>query len=46
MRSYAEYLHALEENKKMQMTGKKQKQEQHRLNNQLKNAKRVKTIYD
>ena len=44
--THAEYLHALEENKKMWMTGKKQKQEWCRFDNQLKNLKRAKTIYD
>ena len=40
--AHAEYIHALEENKKTQMTGKKQNQERCRLNNKLKNAKRTK----
>ena len=39
----AEYSYALEENKKMQTAGEKWKQEQHRLNRELKNAKRAKT---
>ena len=42
-RAHAEYSHALEENKKMQMAGEKWKQEQCRLNNKLKNTKRSKT---
>ena len=42
-RAHAEYSHALEENKKTQTAGEKQKQEQCRLNNKLKNTKRSKT---
>ena len=41
--TYAKYSHALENNKKMQKAVKKWKQERHRLNNALKNAKRAKT---
>ena len=41
--AHAEYSHVLEGNKKTQTAGEKRKQERHRLNNKLKNAKRAKT---